>query len=898
MKEKTTKIGSAALCAIIAICLALAFVPFLGSGVVKAYDGRPGEFGTQVGDPITVGDKTYVNYQGGYVFKDSSTNEEKHVGGKNVNAQGEAVMTDAVRDYIAGLDSFGISDGGNTEGAQLILGKDMLTEGTTGKADLINKFRDKYLELYQSGYNCGIPSSRIEPWGGKSDATMIKMDFRYGDGSADPDDGNGGTKNRTTLIYNTVDDTVRLLNTDKIYQKYGNENRRLGAPVTEVGKFNIVGKEGEHFNAWNGIYQAQIFETGVILIDNDGNAQKLECLPVKGESVSDPDGTNGEVVDTYHIYPVLKDQDIYFTAVRNNVNDNRIDINSTWHPLLTARAVTTGENEVKVYFNYAPGCVEVTYKADYTDGKAMVYAGYHFVSDGKGGYEKEILPTYNYTFKDDLLWQGISSDAVSMYRTYVENGTEEDLKNLFRDAYIDLANDGFVPGYRCSDIKIWDLIVLDFKFGDGTTGFNAVGSVDRERMTTFVYSPQMNKVYGVYSGYWAIWKDDGSAGRRTTGAPISKVLKNHTVGGTTFEEIQFFEKAYMYKKDGEILAKYGVTAKDPSTYAEFKYLPAPVIYEEYGAEKARQESEDKSVTYINYERAAITCRLNSNGTSYNYIAHPGRNFDFADNCKLNMLESDAFIGADGSKISRDAADTSLNGSGKGKWDGTDGIKAKIVAKYQECLANGFFPGFLQNTEVFKGSWNGVYALQLIRGDSTSTIFGLERPGVAAIVYNKNKDEVYLLADIFMDIWGGKVYRDTGDYWQVLKTPTSDAYTVAGNDKIKFQNFEGSIAGKESLLVMTSDQTFAVYEGDSNMTAEKYIEQLGSINFPEREEGDKEIGYDGEGTITEIYTETVSDGLPAWGWALIGVGIAIVVGGGAFAAYWYFKKIKPNQNKTA
>jgi hypothetical protein len=120
------------------------------------------------------------------------------------------------------------------------------------------------------------------------------------------------------------------------------------------------------------------------------------------------------------------------------------------------------------------------------------------------------------------------------------------------------------------------------------------------------------------------------------------------------------------------------------------------------------------------------------------------------------------------------------------------IKPKIYNKYVELYNAGYFCGFLEAS--FQGSWNNVFAQQFIVSDSTSMIFGEERPYVSALVYNPKTDEVYLMKDDVISIWQAN--------YSTAASPTSDAFKLDGCD-YTFQTFDfGMTIQNGNLIVFT------------------------------------------------------------------------------------------------
>lgn len=847
MKTLGKKAGFALMGVILALCLCMTLVP-LGISSAKAYDGLPsGEFGAVVGETIEAGGKTYVNYQGGYVQYDGTglttpldpTTAEKHVGGKNVSAEGAETTSADILAHILALPQFSLENFDN-------VGKVYGAGWDQAAADaMIAKFKDKYAALYNAAqpYVCGIPSGKIDQW----DNNEIKIDFRYGDGTTGyANDGAGGRERMTTLVYNVLDDEVRVVR-DVIWDKYRNEQRRLGAPLIEQGAVTLFGNDAENVinlteeNALR--VTAQIYETGAIYIKEDGSAQKLEGMPIK----------RGE--NAYEISPVVKDQDVRRKKADKNEYQFIGDVDGTWHPLKTARQTVNDDGTITAYYNFVPGCIEVVYNGDNTQKSAMRYFGYNF--DGQN--QKTLLPVKTFTYNNEFFFQeATSNQALDFYKNNHPEATKSDLENVFKQGYKAMADQGFVPGYRCSGVKMWDLLVLDFKYGDGTTGFDSTGSGGRERMTTLVYSPVKDAVFGVHSGYFNIFKNDSGIGRKNLGAPMCNVLKNHTFDGKTFEEIQFYEQGYLYKEGSDVKAVVGVTSFDDE-FAVSTVIPAPDVPGDYGAKLDVRESEDGRTTYINYRYGAVKAVQNKTNTACLYDYYSGRNFEFSqehatrDYLELYLLPVEDFLGANGSKLEykTDNADYIKQFN--------DVIKPLIVKTYTEYHEKGYFLGFVEGKF---GDWNGCDGQQFRWGDSTGNPFNDGRKHMALLAYNKTsgnfasdemkdeKDELYLVKDAIMDAWASAWVSENGLH-EIVGAPIGNPYTVEGCDYI-FQDFKTALGTKVNLLVQGTGMGVAWYTDGT--TAQQVADGLKGETFPDYPDGDKIP--DTDVTVKEEYTEEV------------------------------------------
>lgn len=203
----------------------------------------------------------------------------------------------------------------------------------------------------------------------------------------------------------------------------------------------------------------------------------------------------------------------------------------------------------------------------------------------------------------------------------------------------------------------------------------------------------------------------------------------------------------------------------PLAPAETYPEPSPSPPARFGKQTLCSAASD--VVYVNYEYGAAKGELSVNRSRYEYTYFGGRNFDFSDG-KAEFLPQDVLW-----KTSALTAKEPTVGTA----DFQTEIKPMIISKYEELKASGYFCGFPE--QQFSGDWNGVYAQQFIAGDSNSTIFGLSRPYVSALIYNENTKKVYLLKDAVLGVWQNNT--DAG-------APTSDEYAVTGSDLL-FQTFE-------------------------------------------------------------------------------------------------------------
>lgn len=551
--------------------------------------------------------------------------------------------------------------------------------------------------------------------------------------------------------------------------------RKLGAPISSVGEYvlsgNAYGKE-----ELSGTYTAQLFEKGV-LID-------------AGETVAMHVAAMEETANGYKLHPVIDDQNILAKMDGELKYFGKVD--GELHPLKTVEIETESAETsytYRLFANYRACCVYIEYSADYTIIAQYVYMGKNFnLTDGE--LIAVQLPVCCVT-TSNMICDGsepVETAALEYYRNYNTDGNESDLIAEFAECYDRLYAAGYVAGYRCSKIKMWDLLVLDLRFGDGTTGFDAAGTGERERMTCLVYNPVQDKVYPVSGNYFLLFKNDDGIGRKSLGYPESDVMYNVELGGVIFTEIQLFKNGYIYKN---ALGTYvGIIGKlyDEETDS---VLPAicPNIPDRYGAEIERRDKD--GVIYINYTGGAVRCELTLNKSKYWYTMYNGRNFDF-NSAAYTPEAVDMDILLDESDLV--ASGTMPSDSNRQLIDFDSVIKPMLIDKYEELYEDGFVCGYTE--EAFKGAWNTVYAQQFVVGDSTAMIFGEERPNVCALVFNPKTNEVYLIKDDVIKTWQS--------YYRTAGAPTSDEYQVSGCE-FYFQTFDyGMTIRNGNMIVFTED----------------------------------------------------------------------------------------------
>ncbi|MBD5131298.1 MAG: hypothetical protein HDT28_01695 [Clostridiales bacterium] len=694
----------------------------------------------------------------------------------------------------------------NTAGARIAYGPGW---GDTAAAEVNAAFEAKLTEL-------GITThGNVEIYNNANDGDAVVF------GMTCTVDGKAGY-----LMYNVLNKKVYLV-TDGFEEKKG-EVRRIGAPVSDkLTGIKVTGHDGEGHavNATNA--SVQVFETG-ILINEDGTVQKHEGVV---EKISDTE---------YKIYPLLQDQDI---LAKNAGGSNKTtidgdsynfigDVDGTWHALRTAR--TSRENgRLAVEFNFRAGCIKVVYNEDNTISSRMAYAGQNFAYDAQGNSTRVTLPYENFT-TDEHLWEGVESSALTRYRELSGNAsaTENALKDEFRTAYRELYDSGIIAGYRCSSIKIWDVLCLDYKYSpDSLYGFDGVGSAARERMYTMVYSGVQKHVYGVGDNIWNIWRDDST--RRSLGAPISNAMNDVTISGIKFARIQVFEQGYIYENEkGALMIEYGATTDNE--YKQFKYKAAPPEKpEKYGTEKERFETTEngRNVVYINYAKGAVKATEMYAKLGYVYDYYPGRNFAevTAGKYEAAMLDYDDLY-SDSDFVCEDYYKDMFNG-GLDEETGAyvRGIREQLKDKIQELLDKGFFPGFFE--DKFK-SWNGAACQQFIFGDSTALPWGGDsRTNVSAMIWNEREQKVFLLKDAFMEVWGG-----VDGAYTVLGAPASEEFKLSDDSNVTFQYFYGMAAGNNKAFAACVGYNEATYYApDDSMTSyinpEQYLLDIVELSTP-------------------------------------------------------------------
>lgn len=667
-----------------------------------------------------------------------------------------------------------------------------------------NAIKAKWEELG----NAGEPTERIKPYKADSTGDAVVLGLKVNDSCY--------------LLYNVLNDEVYTI--EGVFAQKIGELRRIGAPVTDkISNVTVTGYDGEGnaVNATNAT--VQVFETGVV-IDDGGTAIKHEGVI---EKISDTE---------YKIYPLINDQDILANGKGNKITvDGKSlgfigDVDGTWHALRTAR--TFRENgKLTVEFNFRAGCIKVVYNDDWTINSRMAYAGQNFAYDG-GSSERVMVPVENFT-TDEHLWEnpGVDSSALSMYRTLSGNSsaTADEVKNVFRTAYLNLIDDGIIPGYRCSWIKVWDVVCVDYKYSpDSMYGFDGVGSAGRERMFTLVYSGVQKNVYGVGNDIWNLWRDDSV--RRALGAPISNELEDVTISGMNFSRIQIFEQGYIYENSkGALVIEYGATTDNE--YKNFEYTAEPTDKpSQYGGEVERftTTENNRKVVYINYQRGAVKATETFAKLGYLYDYYPGRNFEKSDNKYTAKMLAYEQLYSESDFTCEPVYNDIFEGGFNGEGDYVKGVKEQLIEKIKSLLNSGFFPGFLESN--FQ-AWNLVACQQFIYGDSTALPWGGDaRTNVCALIYNVIEGKIFLLKDAFMELWGG-----TQAYTQ-LGAPAGEEFKVEGNQNLTFQYFYGTATQNNKAFAVSVGYNEATFYAPNNYMVDeinpvKYIEGIKDLTRP-------------------------------------------------------------------
>lgn len=718
---------------------------------------------------------------------------------------------------------------------------------------------------YGAGWGADASAKVVAAFEGKGfekgDIQLYRKDYMDGDKfdagrvvafAAEKDTDEDGTID-SVFLYNVLNEAIYEVKGNFVVNNLDQQIRNIGVPVAEeTTNVKVTGYDGNGGNevTVNSGTKVQLFETGLIV----QNGENVEVHTGVIENVS---------ATEYKIHPLINDQDVLATGKGNKItaNDKELgfvgDIDGTWHALRTART-SRKDGKLVVDYNFRAGCIEVKYNDDWSLDSRMAYAGQNFNAAGT----RVNLPAENYT-EDEHLWTGVNSAALSMYQSLSgnPNATEQDLKDVFRAGYLNMVNDPehpVIPGYRCSDIKTWSFIVVDYKYSpDSTKGFDGVGTAGRERMFTLVYSGIKNAVYGVGDDFFIAWKEDSI--RPQLGAPMSNVMYDVTISGEHFDRIQIFETGYIYGKlNGSLIAETGKTT-DPN-YEHFIVKPAPAKPSEYGeqiGDPVEKTENGRTVYYYNYKRGAAKATEMATKTGYIYDYYPGRNFD--DKLTLKLLDYDTLYpnGTFTLQFNNEGDNfTGWEDSYDDFYGTMPGVQSKMIAKAKELLNKGFFLGFPDGG--FR-TWNNVYGTQFIYGDSSATPFGGDaRTNVCALMWNEDKEELFLVKDAYMDAWGGSTNAH-----QYLGAPVSDEFTLNSNPNVTFQYYTGTTYKNGKAFAVSTGYNAATWftpndEDSKTVTPANYLVSLSELSRPLTSVKLELLDYDLE-----------VDGYAAFDWEIVG-----------------------------
>lgn len=667
-----------------------------------------------------------------------------------------------------------------------------------------NAIAAKWQEL---GYT-GEPIERIKPYKADSVGDALVLGLKADD--------------THYLMYNALNDEVYVM--EGTFANLVGELRRIGAPVTnKIEGIKVTGYDGEGNTVNATDATVQVFETGI-------------CI-VEGEAAVKHEGVIEKISDTeYKIHPLVNDQDIIANGRGNKITvDGKSlgfigDVDGTWHALRTARTHRE-EGKLAVEFNFRAGCIKVIYNDDWTISSRMAYAGQNYSYEGEQA-ERVVVPVENFT-TDEHLWEnpGVDTSALSMYRVLSgkADATADDVKTVFRNSYLNLLEEGIIPGYRCSWIKVWDVVCVDYKYSPNSDyGFDATGSAARERMFTLVYSGVQDNVYGIGGDIWNLWRDDSV--RRALGAPISNQIEGTTISGLYFNRIQLFEQGYVYENArGALVVEYGVTTD--KNYENFQYTASPTDKpSQYGGEVERftATEDNRNVVYINYQRGAVKATETYAKLGYLYDYYPGRNFEAVGSKYEPKLLAYEDLYSENDFTCQPVYNDIFNGGFNTDGEYVKGVKEQLIEKIKSLLDEGYFPGFLESN--FQ-AWNLVACQQFIYGDSTANPWGGDsRTNVSALIYNAVQKKIFLMKNSFMELWGS-----TQAYMQ-LGAPASEEFKVEGNDSLTFQYFYGTAAQNNKAFAVCAGYNEATYYAPNDNMAteinpENYIEGIKDLTRP-------------------------------------------------------------------
>ncbi len=445
----------------------------------------------------------------------------------------------------------------------------------------------------------------------------------------------------------------------------------------------------------------------------------------------------------------------------------------------------------KYYQNYNAGYLELTL----TEKSYVIknYAGRNI--DSNGNKTKVNL---------ELLLSGVADDfCTSGGDNFAKPLTNGDavrpvILSKMKAIYTEYYNKDIILGTRNSYVKCWDgYIVQDFAFGDSTFAFGG----DRYAMSFIFYNYRMNEdetkgecfvLSGTEASYW-------DSNKNQLGYPTSNLMTETITlpGSSSAEEITFqtFESGFLYRDPLTGSLNYRGGFKYNSSTKSFIAEATPYVDGRYGSYVTEYSNGDKTTIVKVHKKGSVICNL-VNG-EYVYTYKPARIYKSL--TEFDWYDINEFINEVGNTF-------------EGDYENQSEISRKLKKKYKDLYNDGYFVGFKESS--FHGNWNGVDAQQFILGDSIANPWEGTRTNVAALVYNKEKNEVFLLSDNPLYLW------NKGGNYNSYGAPLADAFKV-GDDV--FQLFEGGL-----LVVLKNNvDTSFLYNG----TYEEYVAGKEKFNKP-------------------------------------------------------------------
>lgn len=653
-------------------------------GINKEYFGEETGFSEIV---KTNGIHQFYNYEKGcvYVFNINGDIRAKwNIGGKNFNspiAEKDGALTEAeahAKAQFVDISSVGAVDKAITESA--ILAK--LPAGTLF-TDVSAKFVQKYTSLKAVGYNIGLPSSGVKIWDG-----YIFQDFCYGDSTANLFGDRG--KRYTGLAYGvSTGDVYALYNGFAAqFERLNQDKSKLGDFISDSGK--VVRVKGEDWTV-------QLFEGGYIRLGAD----------------------NATTVNLGKKYDEEKQDFVNVFTFSNEYGAKVGDIIE----------ISGGETS---YQNFKNGYAKVTQVGGDFD--------YKYFANRNISADLQVTMVDKEFYLADAMSKKVEVDGNDSIGKIIPDLTPakaEAVKTEFLSAVErSVTGSQYGIGLCVSNIKYWDnFIVLEFKDGDGKFKHDD----SRQKMSIVVYNYQTSKAH-VVGNYAHLW---GYSTKNSIGNPSTDVQKNVTIKISgkdyTYLEFQEFDNGFICTNaNGSINVELGY--KYNSITKQYEPTAAPAVPSVFGKEIGRKSVGNNIL--INYEKASIEAELNLEGTRYNYIKYPGRNFN-AEN-KPVLLPIDKLLKP--ADIRLDNTDFGID---------KEVLRTLIYEKFTEYYDIGYFLGYLE--DIVK-PWNDIFAQQFIHGDSSANPFNDSRTNVCALAYNHNVSStpgvgtVILLADTELEVW--------------------------------------------------------------------------------------------------------------------------------------------------